>query len=140
MTSKLLVIEDNALNRDMLCRRLQREGFAVRFAVDGEAGVEMAEQLLPDLILMDIMLGDGIDGWEATRRIKARGATAHIPVIAVTAHADPSHLTTSHEAGCADYDTKPIDWTRLLGKIRACLGAQVAWPDPPKPPGLRLVV
>lgn len=119
---KVLIVEDNEMNRDMLGRRLQRQGFAVCVAVDGPSGVAMAAQELPDIILMDVALGE-MDGWEATRRIKSAPATAHIPVIALTAHALASDREKSIEIGCADFDTKPIDLPRLLGKINACLAA-----------------
>jgi CheY-like chemotaxis protein len=117
---KILLVEDNELNRDMLGRRLQRRGFEICFAPDGASGVAMAESERPDLILMDIGLGE-MDGWEATRRIKARPQTAAIPVIALTAHALATDRVMSVEAGCSDYDTKPVDLVRLLGKIDALL-------------------
>jgi CheY-like chemotaxis protein len=123
MSSKILLVEDNEMNRDMLGRRLQRQGFVVAFAVDGPSGVAMAAEEVPDLILMDVALGD-MDGWEATRRIKANPRTAAIPVIALTAHALASDRDRSIEIGCADFDTKPVDLPRLLGKINACLGAR----------------
>jgi CheY-like chemotaxis protein len=123
MSNKILLVEDNEMNRDMLGRRLQRYGFAVAFAVDGPSGVAMAAEETPDLILMDVALGD-MDGWEATRRIKANPRTAGIPVIALTAHALASDRDKSIEIGCADFDTKPVDLPRLLGKINACLGAR----------------
>lgn len=118
--TKILLVEDNEENRDMLGRRLQRQGFSICFAVDGPTGVTMAAQEMPDLILMDIALGD-MDGWEATRRIKGNPGTAMIPVIALTAHALATDRERSFAAGCAEYDTKPVDLSRLLGKIRACL-------------------
>ena len=117
---KILLVEDNEMNRDMLTRRLQKHGFEVVCAVDGPAGVAMAEAHAPDLILMDVALG-AMDGWEATQLIKARASTAAIPVIALTAHALASDRDKSVEVGCADFDTKPIDLPRLLGKIAACL-------------------
>ena len=120
--TKILLVEDNEENRDMLGRRLQRQGFAVCFAVDGPAGVTMAAQEKPDLILMDIALGD-MDGWEATRRIKGNPSTAMIPIIALTAHALATDRDKSFEVGCAEYDTKPVDLPRLLGKMRSCLPA-----------------
>ncbi len=119
---KILLVEDNAMNRDMLTRRLQRHGFAVCSAVDGPEGVAMASQERPDLILMDVALG-AMDGWEATGLIKARPATAGIPIIALTAHALASDRQKSIDVGCADFDTKPIDMPRLLEKINACLGS-----------------
>jgi CheY-like chemotaxis protein len=119
---KILLIEDNEMNRDMLSRRLERKGFDVVIAVDGLAGVEMASSASPDLILMDLSL-PVIDGWEATRRIKANAATQQIPVIALTAHAMAGDEQQALEAGCDDYETKPIDFKRLLGKIDNFLGA-----------------
>ena len=118
--TKILLVEDNELNRDMLGRRLKRHGFSVCFAMDGPAGVKMAADEAPDLILMDVALGD-MDGWEATRRIKANEQTANIPIIALTAHALASDRDKSVEVGCAEFDTKPVDLPRLLGKIEACL-------------------
>ena len=120
--SKILLVEDNEMNRDMLSRRLERKGFDVVMAVDGQAGVEMASSAGPDLILMDLSLPI-IDGWEATRRIKADAATRQIPVIALTAHAMAGDEQKAIEAGCDDYDTKPVDLKRLLGKIENFLGA-----------------
>jgi CheY-like chemotaxis protein len=119
---KILLVEDNEMNRDMLGRRLQRQGFAVCFAVDGPSGVKMAAEETPDLILMDVALGD-MDGWEATRLIKSNPGTRQIPIIALTAHALASDRDTSVKVGCADFDTKPVDLPRLLGKIRGCLEA-----------------
>ena len=123
--TKILLVEDNEMNRDMLGRRLQRQGFAVCFAVDGPSGVAMASEELPDLILMDIALGD-MDGWEVTRLIKANPKTTRIPIIALTAHASATDRDASKEAGCSEYDTKPIDLPRLLGKIKSCLEAVVS--------------
>jgi len=120
--SKILLVEDNEMNRDMLSRRLERKGFDVVMAVDGQAGVEMASSASPDLILMDLSL-PVIDGWEATRRIKADVTTQKIPVIALTAHAMAGDEQKAIEAGCDDYDTKPVDLKRLLGKIENFLGA-----------------
>jgi two-component system cell cycle response regulator DivK len=120
--SKILLVEDNEMNRDMLSRRLERKGFDVVMAVDGQAGVEMASSASPDLILMDLSLPI-IDGWEATRQIKADAATQKIPVIALTAHAMAGDEQKAIEAGCDDYDTKPVDLKRLLGKIENFLGA-----------------
>jgi two-component system, cell cycle response regulator DivK len=122
---KILLVEDNEMNRDMLTRRLERHGFTVCSAVDGPQGVAMAESETPDLILMDVALG-AMDGWEATTLIKARASTAHIPIIALTAHALNSDRDRSIEVGCADFDTKPVDLPRLLGKINACLGREAA--------------
>ena len=120
--TKILLVEDNEMNRDMLGRRLQRQGFAVCFAVDGPSGVKMAAEETPDLILMDVALGD-MDGWEATRLIKSNPGTRQIPIIALTAHALASDRDTSVKVGCADFDTKPVDLPRLLGKIKGCLEA-----------------
>ena len=118
---KILLVEDNEMNRDMLSRRLQRKGYEVVIAVDGGEGVEMAHSQSPDLILMDMSL-PVLDGWEATRRLKAAPDTASIPVIALTAHAMATDRDKAMEAGCDDYDTKPIDFPRLLGKIEMLLG------------------
>lgn len=117
---KILLVEDSLPNRDMLTRRLQSRGFIVCSAEDGPTGVAMAEAELPDLILMDVALG-AMDGWEATRRIKANPKTAGIPVIALTAHALTTDRDKSIEIGCSDFDTKPVDLARLLGKIQAAL-------------------
>jgi two-component system cell cycle response regulator DivK len=118
--SKILLVEDNEMNRDMLTRRLERKGFEVAIAVDGQAGVDMASSASPDIILMDLSL-PVIDGWEATRQIKADPATQSIPVIALTAHAMAGDEQKAREAGCDDYDTKPVDLKRLLGKIENLL-------------------
>ena len=118
--AKILLVEDNEMNRDMLSRRLLRKGFEVVMAVDGGQAVTMAESEHPDLILMDMSL-PVIDGWEATRRVKAAEATAHIPVIALTAHAMSGDREKALDAGCDDYDTKPIEMPRLLEKIDALL-------------------
>jgi two-component system cell cycle response regulator DivK len=117
---KILLVEDNEMNRDMLSRRLQRKGYQVVLAVDGQSGVEMAQTQAPDLVLMDMSL-PVLDGWEATRRLKTDAATQHIPVIALTAHAMSSDREKALEAGCDDYDTKPVELPRLLGKIHALL-------------------
>jgi two-component system, cell cycle response regulator DivK len=121
---KILLVEDNEVNRDMLMRRLQRQGFTVCFAIDGPSGVAGAAQERPDVILMDVALGK-MDGWEATQLIKANPQTAAIPIIALTAHALASDRDKSIEVGCADFDTKPVDLPRLLEKIHACLSAAV---------------
>jgi CheY-like chemotaxis protein len=118
--AKILLVEDNEMNRDMLSRRLLRKGFEVVMAVDGGQAVMMAESEHPDLILMDMSL-PVIDGWEATRRVKAAERTAHIPVIALTAHAMSGDREKALDAGCDDYDTKPIEMPRLLEKIDAIL-------------------
>ena len=119
---KILLVEDNEMNRELLTRRLQRYGFAVCCAHDGAAGVAMATSEMPDLILMDVALGE-MDGWEATELIKANPATSAIPIVALTAHALASDREKSIRVGCADFDTKPVDMQRLLVKIRACLPA-----------------
>ena len=113
---KILLVEDNETNRDMLSRRLERRGFEMLLAVDGESGLAMAASHTPDLILMDMSL-PVLDGWEATRQLKSKAITQSIPVIALTAHAMSSDREKALEAGCDDYDTKPIDLTRLLDKI-----------------------
>ena len=120
--TKILLVEDNEMNRDMLSRRLERKGYQVVLAVDGEGGVEMATSEAPDLVLMDMSL-PVLDGWEATRRLKAAPATRHIPVIALTAHAMSSDRDKALQAGCDEYDTKPIELPRLLEKIEALLAA-----------------
>jgi two-component system, cell cycle response regulator DivK len=117
---KILLVEDNEMNRDMLSRRLRKKGFEIVLAVDGEQGVRLASADDPDLILMDMSL-PVIDGWEATRRIKAAPETSRIPIIALTAHAMSDDRQKAIEAGCDDYDTKPIELPRLLGKIDALL-------------------
>ncbi len=122
---KILLVEDNEMNRDMLSRRLQRKGYEVVMAFDGGAGVEMARSEAPDLILMDMSL-PVMDGWTATRELKQDDGTRHIPVIALTAHAMASDRDKALEAGCDDYDTKPIELPRLLGKIEAFLGRQAS--------------
>jgi CheY-like chemotaxis protein len=123
---KILLVEDNEMNRDMLSRRLERKGYQVVLAVDGQSGVEMAQTQAPDLILMDMSL-PVLDGWEATRRLKTNAATQHILVIGLTAHAMSSDRDKALEAGCDDYDTKPIELPRLLGKIEALLsGGEMA--------------
>jgi len=116
----ILIVEDNEMNRDMLSRRLERKGFEVLIAVDGEKGVEVARAHRPDLILMDMSL-PVVDGWEATRRLKADDRLKHIPVIALTAHAMANDRDKALEAGCNDYDTKPIELPRLLAKMDALL-------------------
>jgi CheY-like chemotaxis protein len=118
--TKILLVEDSFPNRDMLTRRLQTRGFVVCSAEDGPSGVAMAASEMPDLILMDVALG-AMDGWEATRRIKADRRTANIPIIALTAHALATDRDKSIEIGCTDFDTKPVDLARLLGKIQAAL-------------------
>ena len=120
--AKILLVEDNDMNRDMLSRRLVRNGYEVSLAIDGQQGVDMALSERPDLILMDMSL-PVIDGWEATRQIKANDTTRRIPVIALTAHAMAGDREKAIEVGCDDYDTKPVEIARLLGKIAALLKA-----------------
>jgi two-component system cell cycle response regulator DivK len=117
---KILLVEDNEMNRDMLSRRLERKGFQVVCAVNGQEGLNLAITGKPDLILMDMSL-PVLDGWEATRRLKADPATRTIPVIALTAHAMATDEQKAREAGCDDFDTKPIELSRLLGKMDALL-------------------
>ena len=121
--AKILLVEDNEMNRDMLSRRLVRNGHEVSIAIDGQQGVDMALSERPDLILMDMSL-PVIDGWEATRRVRANDATRQIPVIALTAHAMAGDREKAMEAGCDDYDTKPVEISRLLGKISALLATK----------------
>ena len=118
--AKILLVEDNEMNRDMLSRRLQRKGFEVAMATDGRQGVEMAQAGVYDLILMDMSLPE-VDGWEATRQLRAVPATQSVPIIALTAHAMAGDRDKAMEAGCDDYDTKPIELERLLGKIQTLL-------------------
>jgi CheY-like chemotaxis protein len=117
---KILLVEDNPLNRDMLSRRLARRGFEVLTAEDGLQGVDSAVRDRPDLVLMDLSL-PVIDGWEATRRLKADAATRDIPVIALTAHAMSEERAKALAVGCDDFDTKPVDFARLLDKMNALL-------------------
>jgi CheY-like chemotaxis protein len=118
--AKILLVEDNEMNRDMLSRRLERRGYQVLVAVDGAEGVARATAELPDLVLMDMSLPE-VDGWEATRRLRADERTRTMPIIALTAHAMAGDRQHALEAGCSDYDTKPIDFARLLDKIEALL-------------------
>jgi CheY-like chemotaxis protein len=117
---RILLVEDNEMNRDMLSRRLERKGFQIVIAVDGAEGMALAGSAAPDLILMDMNL-PVVDGWEVTRRLKAEPATRPIPVIALTAHAMTEDRAKAMDAGCDDYDTKPVDFARLLEKIQAQL-------------------
>ena len=117
---KILLVEDNEMNRDMLSRRLIRSGYEVVLAVDGAQGVAMAASDAPDLVLMDMSL-PVLDGWEATRRLKADPATRALPVIALTAHAMSGDEKKAREAGCDDFDTKPVEYTRLIAKIEGLL-------------------
>ena len=123
MAAKILLVEDNEMNRDMLSRRLQRRGYEVVTAIDGESGLAMTVSEAPALVLMDMSL-PGIDGWEATRRLKADPSTRGIPVIALTAHAMAGDREKALAAGCDDFDIKPIDLDRLLGKIQALLAGK----------------
>jgi two-component system, cell cycle response regulator DivK len=118
--AKILLVEDNEMNRDMLSRRLERKGYTVAIAVDGQQGVDMTYADAPELILMDMSL-PVIDGWEATRRLKADDKTKGIPIIALTAHAMSGDREKALEAGADEYDTKPVDLPRLLAKIEALL-------------------
>ncbi|OPH56710.1 two-component system response regulator [Paenibacillus ferrarius] len=117
---KILLVEDNEMNRDMLSRRLLRKGYQVVIAVDGQQGIDSAKSECPDLILMDMSL-PVLDGWGATRQLKELQETKHIPVIALTAHAMSSDRDKAFEVGCDDFDTKPVEWERLLGKIQGYL-------------------
>ena len=117
----ILLVEDNEANRDMLSRRLERRGYAVTIATDGRDGIEAARRGLPDLVIMDMNLPE-IDGWQAARHLKSERVTRHIPIIALTAHAMSSDRQRALEAGCDDYDTKPVEMARLLTKIRGLLG------------------
>ena len=119
--AKILIVEDNEMNRDMLSRRLIRRGYEIVMALDGEEGITAARAEAPDLILMDMSL-PVVDGWEATRRLKADAATQRIPVIGLTAHAMVGDREKAIAAGCDDYDTKPIELPRLLEKVEALLG------------------
>ena len=120
--SKILLVEDNEMNRDMLSRRLLRRGYEVVIALDGESGLALAASEAPDMILMDMSLPI-LDGWEAARRLKAAPGTQRIPIIALTAHAMSSDRDKALEAGCDDYDTKPVELPRLLEKIKALLSS-----------------
>ena len=119
---KILLVEDNDMSRAMLVRRLLRKGFRVCAATDGVSGIAAAQAELPDLILMDVGLGAGqMDGWEATQRLKAEPATAGTPVVALTAHATAADRLQSIEVGCAEFETKPVDFKRLIAKIEKVL-------------------
>jgi CheY-like chemotaxis protein len=132
--TKILLVEDNDMNRDMLSRRLQRKGFEIVCASDGAAGVLLAQNEAPQLILMDLSL-PVLDGWEATRRLKSEDATKTIPIIALTAHAMTADRDRALEVGCDDYDTKPVELSRLLEKIGALLarGAAASGSTPATP-------
>jgi CheY-like chemotaxis protein len=123
--SKILLVEDNEMNRDMLSRRLERKGHHILVAVDGEQGVAIAQSHSPDLILMDMSL-PVLDGWAATRQLKSSPQTCLIPIIALTAHAMAGDKEKCFDAGCDDYDTKPVEFARLLQKIEALLAKQNA--------------
>jgi CheY-like chemotaxis protein len=120
----ILIVDDNEMNRELLERVLTRAGYSTCCAVDGPSGVAAAKEERPDLILMDIALGESMDGWEATQLIKAAPETAQIPIIACTAHAQMRDREKSMDAGCVDHETKPIDIRRLLNKIEACLSSK----------------
>jgi two-component system cell cycle response regulator DivK len=122
---KILLVEDNEMNRDMLSRRLSRNGYEIAIAIDGRQGVDMAVSERPDLILMDLSL-PVMDGWEATRQVKANPATQAIPVIALTAHAMVQDKERALAAGCDDFDTKPVDLPRLLEKIKTLLNGKAS--------------
>lgn len=117
---KVLLVEDNEMNRDMLSRRLTRHGFEVVIAVNGAEGVELASQVLPNVVLMDMNLPI-MDGWEATKRLKSQDQTSHIPVIALTAHAMAQDRDATLEVGCDEYETKPVDFKRLVSKMEALI-------------------
>lgn len=118
--TRILIVEDNEMNRDMLSRRLKRKGYDIEVAVDGQQGVDMATELMPDVVLMDMSLPI-MDGWKATKTLRGNTATAALKIIALTAHAMEGDRQKAMKAGCDDYDTKPIDLKRLLGKIEALL-------------------
>jgi CheY-like chemotaxis protein len=120
--AKILLVEDNEMNRDMLSRRLQRRGYDVIQAVDGHGALQEAQTQRPDLILLDMSL-PGLDGWEAARRLKSDDATRPIPIIALTAHAMAGDEEKARAVGCNDFDTKPVEFTRLMEKIQSWLGA-----------------
>ena len=126
--TRILIVEDNEMNRDMLARRLQRKGYDVALAVDGAQGLSMARSAKPDLILMDMSL-PGMDGWETTRRLRADEILRKIPVVALTAHAMAGDREKALAAGCDDYDTKPVDFNRLIGKIAGLLISGPGKPD-----------
>lgn len=124
----ILLVEDNEMNRDMLSRRLERRGLTILIAMDGAEGIEMAKKHLPDLILMDMSL-PVMDGWEATRQLKNLPETYQIPIIALTAHAMPADEQRARQAGCDDFDTKPVEFSRLMEKIKVLFTSRkVAFP------------
>ena len=124
MPAKILIVEDNEMNRDMLSRRLQRRGYLTCLATDGRQGLDMARTLLPDLILLDLSLPE-MDGWEVTHQLKSEQRTCCIPVIALTAHAMVSDREKAFATGCDDYDTKPVEFQRLLSKIENLLSVEI---------------
>lgn len=121
--ARVLLVEDNEMSRDMLARRLEKRGYSIVVAVDGAEGVAAAQQLQPAVILMDMSL-PVMDGWSATRRLKRELATRHIPVIGLSSHAMAADRERALQAGCDDYDTKPVDFERLIAKIEQCLAMQ----------------
>ncbi len=121
--AKILLVEDDEMNRDMLSRRLERRGYHVVMAIDGGQGLRLAQSEAPDLILMDMSL-PVLDGWQATRRLKAAPETRTIPILALTAHAMAADRAKALQVGCDDYDVKPIEFVRLLGKIQALLAQE----------------
>jgi len=123
----VLLVEDNEMNRDMLSRRLTKRGYAVQMAVDGQQGIDMAVSAKPDIIILDMSL-PVVDGWEAAKQIKANPASQNVPLIALTAHAMASDRERAISAGCDDFDTKPVELPRLLGKIEALLKAKGVTP------------
>ncbi len=126
--AKILLVEDNEMNRDMLSRRLKKRGYDVPMAVNGQEGVDMASSETPDLILLDISL-PVMDGWDVARKLKSDEATSSIPIIALTAHAMAGDREKCLESGCDEYDTKPVEFKRLLGKIEALLTGDTAAED-----------
>jgi two-component system, cell cycle response regulator DivK len=128
MQARVLIVEDNEMNRDMLSRRLQRAGFEVVTAADGEEGIRVAQAQTPDIILMDMSL-PVMDGWEATRRLKSITATRQIPIVALSAHAMAGDREKALSAGCDDYDVKPVELRRLVGKMCALLKTRAAAPS-----------
>ena len=125
MTVKILVVEDNEMNRDMLIRRLKNKGFETDIAVDGEHAIKMTQQYQPDIVLMDMSLPI-MDGWQATHLLKNNKATQHIPIIGLSAHAGPGDIEKSQAAGCDEYETKPIDFPKLIDKIHKLLNLKDA--------------
>jgi CheY-like chemotaxis protein len=124
MAPKILIVEDNEMNRDVLSKRLRRRGYQVSLAIDGPQGLQIARATMPDLILMDMSLPE-MDGWEVTHRLKSESSTRHIPIIALTAHVMVNDRERSFAAGCDDYDIKPVEFLRLLGKIESLLPKEI---------------